>query len=64
MTDTGEADCWNENDVLSIELGVGCKFNCSFCTTPFKKTDTLFANCRQFGLYTKYSIRKIWSNTF
>ena len=42
MTDTGEADCWNENDVLSIELGVGCKFNCSFCTTPFKKTDTLF----------------------
>lgn len=42
MTDTGEEDCWNEHDVLSIELGVGCKFNCSFCTTPFKKTDTLF----------------------
>ena len=42
MQDTGVDDCWNKHDILSIELGVGCKFNCSFCTTPFKKTNTLF----------------------
>ena len=42
MQDTGVEDCWNQHDILSIELGVGCKFNCSFCTTPFKKTNTLF----------------------
>lgn len=42
MTDTGEENYWNKHDVLSIELGIGCKFNCSFCTTPFKKTDTKF----------------------
>jgi radical SAM superfamily enzyme YgiQ (UPF0313 family) len=42
MPDTGVQDCWNANDIISIELGVGCKFNCSFCTTPFKKTNTIF----------------------
>ena len=42
MPDTGVQDCWNANDIISIELGVGCKFNCSFCTTPFKKTSTIF----------------------
>lgn len=35
-------DCYTPRDVLSIELGVGCKFNCSFCNTPFRKTDTKF----------------------
>ena len=37
-----DSDCYSPRDVLSIELGIGCKFNCSFCNTPFKKTDTKF----------------------
>jgi hypothetical protein len=37
-----DEDCYTPRDVLSIELGIGCKFNCSFCNTPFKKTDTKF----------------------
>lgn len=61
MPDTGEDDCWNEHDVLSIELGVGCKFNCSFCTTPFKKTDTVFQSVDNLvytlsTAYEKYGI--------
>ena len=37
-----DSDCYTPRDVLSIELGIGCMFNCSFCNTPFKKTDTKF----------------------
>jgi hypothetical protein len=37
-----DSDCYTPRDVLSIELGIGCIFNCSFCNTPFKKTDTKF----------------------
>ena len=33
-----DSDCYTPRDVLSIELGIGCKFNCSFCNTPFKDT--------------------------
>lgn len=61
MPDTGEADCWNRHDILSIELGVGCKFNCSFCTTPFKKTTTTFQSIDNLvetldTAYKKYGI--------
>jgi len=35
-------DCFTPRDILTIELGVGCKFNCSFCNTPFKKAETQF----------------------
>jgi radical SAM superfamily enzyme YgiQ (UPF0313 family) len=37
-----DSDSFNPRDVLTIELGVGCKFNCSFCNTPFKKSATQF----------------------
>ena len=62
MPDTGEADCWNMHDILSIELGVGCKFNCSFCTTPFKKTTTTFQSIDNLvetldTAFKKYGIR-------
>lgn len=61
VPDTGDVDGWNKNDVLTIELGIGCKFNCSFCTTPFKKTTTRLQDVDKltefmYNAYNKYGV--------
>ena len=47
-----EDDCLNENDVLGVEISLGCKFNCSFCNYPLRNAKKLNLSCEEAMLYT------------
>lgn len=36
-----ESDFLSKNDVVGFEIGLGCKFNCSFCNYPMRNSKTL-----------------------
>lgn len=37
-------DCLNKNDFLGFEIGVGCRFNCSFCNYELRNAKTVVLN--------------------
>ena len=61
-----EDDCLNENDVLGVEVSLGCKFNCSFCNYPLRNSKKLNLSCEEAMLYTfqeakdKYGIKNFY----
>ena len=61
-----DGDMLTEHDVLGFEVGVGCKFNCSFCSFDLRGVrDPLLAeseNIRKFlqDAYDKYGVKNFY----
>jgi len=61
-----DEDLLNSKDILGFEIGIGCKFNCSFCGYPLRGTkDPLLVESeriREFlqGAYDRYGVHNFY----
>ena len=61
-----DTDFFSERDVIGFELGLGCKFNCSFCDYPLRNSKKLYLSSEDaivYGLqsaYDKYGIKNFF----
>lgn len=61
-----EQDLLTEKDILGFEIGIGCKFNCSFCSYPLRGTkDPLLVEAeplREFlqSAYDKFGVHNFY----
>jgi radical SAM superfamily enzyme YgiQ (UPF0313 family) len=61
-------DCYTERDILGFEIGVGCKFNCTFCNYELRGSKiTKFLDPKELHeyfdkAYNKYGITNFYSS--
>lgn len=67
ITSLSDDDCLNKHDFLGFEIGVGCRFNCSFCNYELRNSKTVFLNdshrLKEFFdiAHNKYSVENFYA---
>lgn len=62
-----DSDCLNKDDHLGFEIGVGCRFNCTFCNYELRNSKTVFLNdsakLKDFfdKAYNKYGVENFYA---
>jgi len=66
LPEVHDSDLLTDKDILGFEIGIGCKFNCSFCSYPLRGVkDPLLAESERIrsfmqSVYDKYGVHNFY----